>query len=808
MPKLYSNPYIRGFVLSLEITAKPFKSRDPKDVDAVLRKMFNLWQRPIAHADEVCVCMSFGNGEHILKWSGNMDDEVEWDKYKGHNNAKYAFNMDSFAGIPLEPYVENPLKMTYRDLGIICDAIKRVCAAETGKKCRLFTNFEPGPEFSESTFKYVEHPEILNKQGAAHGASVAFDAVLHKDTYHYAAYPDGIPEGEPFSRFLGKQVDHFFKTFGYEGLSLSNGMGFGTFPWTLNGRNFDGKQFGLVDFKEESESMSTFWESLKKEAPYPTAAQGTNWPVASDLATKCIPLRDYYDKKYLDLPLCNTVSVFFNDSVGFSMQALMSRSSYADGFRIYFYLNDMWYPQNPFEDYPYDEEAYDLYIPASMSLVDSSGNHEALSGVALSVGNENGEFAESTFHKFLPHYERALSNLPDAVGPLTLLYPFEQFHTAAADPGKKYLPMLYFTDCYAAAAIDNGLSLNSVCSTENFEKALKKGTLDGTILMTVLPMEGASYTEKLIDFIKNGGQVLFYGSEKYADKRIKDLLGLKTDTPIDGELALEALKELEDVSDEPLTGAIVKHMPVDSDGGVSCVAEDCRVLCEVIKDGVRRAYMTEKEIGCGKAVWVRGSLPFSIENGEDIVYQDSHYVSSPRFMRYALSRFGWKILESFSQKSNPMQLMMFRHDNGLYFTGYAPDNTLSLGLSTPMGAPLLPGFTTEIKDGTAWYHVPTTLWKPCNIFVKQKEGKIRLRHVYNSRKFKTCTYAASGLDHAEILISVPEKYWDSVEITVSDKEFSVTDNKLTDTGDYTIRLNDKNHTVLLSNVTGKMQVSW
>ncbi len=808
MAKLYSNPYVKGFVLSLEVTAKPFKSRDPKDVEAVVREMFRIWRTPVMHTAEICVCMSIGNGEHILKWSGNLNDELEWDRYKGHNNAKYAFDMENFAGIPLELYTENPLPMTYRDLGVICESIKRVCREMFGKNCRLFTNFEPGPEFSESVFKYVEHPEILNKQGAAHGASVAFDALLHKDSYHYAAYPDGIPEGEPFSRFLGKQVNHFFKTFGYEGISLSNGLGFGTFPWTLNGRNFDGKTFGLVDFKEESESMSTFWEVFKKEVPYPSVAQGTNWPVAADLATKCIPLKDYYDKGYLTMPLGNTVSVFFNDSVGFSMQALMSRSSYADGFRTYFYLNDMWYPQNPFEDYPYDEEAYDLYIPASMTLVNSEGRTEALSGVALSVGNENGDFAESTFHKFLPHYERVLANLPDKIGPLTLIYPFEEFHTAAASPDKKYLPMLYFTDCYAATAIDSGLPLNSVCSTENFTKALDNGTLDGTILLTVLPMEGASYTEKLIEFIRNGGQALFYGSEKYADRRIKDLLGLKTDAAIDGELTLKAAEELEDVSDEALTGGILKHVPIDSDGGISAVAENCRVLCEAIQDTVRRAYMTEKEIGKGKAVWVRGTLPFSIENGEQIVYQDARYISAPRFLRYALSRFGWKILENFSQKSNPMQLMMFRHDNGLYFTGYAPDNTLSLGLSTPMGAPLLPGFTTEIKNGAAWYHVPTTLWKPCHLFVRQKEGKIRLRHVYNSRKFKTCTYAATGLDHAEILISVPGKYWDSVEITVSDKEFSVMDNKLSDSGEYEIRLNEKDHTILLINVTGKLQVSW
>jgi len=809
MKKLYSNPYIKGFVLSLEVTAKVWKSRDPKDVEAVCREMFRIWRRPVLRSDEVCVCMSIGNGEHILKWSGNLDDSLEWDRYKGHNNAKYAFSQESFAGIPLEYYMDDPPVMTYRDLLVICETLKRVCKEDCHRNCRLFTNFEPGPEFAESSFKYIEHPEILNQQGHAHGASIAYDGVLHQDHYRYAAYPDGIPEGEPFSRFLGKQVDHFFKTFGYEGISLSNGLGFGTFPWTLNGRNFDGKTFGLVDFKEEAEAMSQFWEIFGKEAPYPAAAQGTNWPVAADLATKCIPLKDYYDKKYLSMPLANTVSVFFNDSVGFSMQALLTRSSYADGFRTYFYLNDMWYPQNPFEDYPYDGEAYDFYIPASMSLVDSEGTLANLSGVAIgSVNNEHGDFAESTFVKFLPHYERALDHLPDTISPLTLLYPFEEFHHAAADPKKTYLPMLYFSDCYTATAIDSGLPLNSVCSTGNFAKALAQGTLEGTILCTVLPMIGAPYCEVLIDYIKNGGQVLFYGSERYADPRIQEMLGLSSDTPIEGELVMQASAELEAVSDEVLTGNLLKHTPVDSDGGVSAVAAGCHVLAEVLQDGQRRAYMTEITVGRGKAVWVRGSLPFSIEHGEEIVYQPKRYISASRFLRYGLSRFGWQIQQRFSEKSTPAQLVMWRHDNGLYFTGYAPDNTLELGLATPDGAPLLSGYTAEIRDGMAWYHVPTTLWKSCHIFARQKVGRIRCRHIYNSRKFKNCTYSVTGLEQAEVLIRVPEAHWETVEFQVSDQQFSVMLQDHKDAGKYGVRMDAQNHTILLQNVTGNLQVSW
>ena len=798
MGKLYSNPYIKGFVLSMEVTGKVFKSRDPKDVEETCRKMFRIWERPIVRSDEVAVCMSIGNGEHILKWSGDMNDLVEWDRYKGHNNAKYAFPQDEFAGIPLELYMENVPDMTYGDLRVICDTLKRVCLEEFGKKCRLFTNFEPGPEFAESSFKYIEHPEILNQQGRAHGASVAFDGILHKDNYHYASYPDGIPEGEPFARFLGKQVDHFFKTFGYEGVSLSNGMGFGTYPWTLNGRNFDGEHFGLVDFEKESEAMSQFWELFGKEAPYPAAAQGTNWPVAADLATKCIPLKKYYDKHYLAMPLGNTVSVFFNDSVGFSMQALLSRSSYADGFRMYFYLNDMWYPQNPFEDFPYDGDAYDLYIPASMSMINSKGDLENLSGIALSVSNENGDFAQDTYVKFLPHYERALNHLPDKLGPLTQIYPFEEFHDAAAQPDKKYLPMLYFTDCYTATSIDSGFSLNSVCSTENFKMALEKGLLKDTILYTVLPMEGVSYCEDLIDYIQNGGQVMFYGSEKYADERIKTLIGLKTDTAIDGELKVWASDALESVADEHLSGGTILHRPIDSDGGVSAVAVDCDVLCTVEKDQVSRAYMVEKTIGKGKIVWVRGSLPFSIQNGEEIVYHDPSYISTSRFLRYALSRFGWKIVQQFSSKSAPAQLMMWRHDNGLYFTGYAPDNTLNLGLATPYGAPLLAGYTCEMKDGMAWYHIPTTPWKSCNLFVKQETGRIRCRHVYNGRKFMNCTYAVTGLSDAQLLINVPKAFFDRVEIMVNYQMLSSDQ----------MEKNAEQCTILLKDITGNLQVSW
>ena len=188
------------------------------------------WERVIVRSAELSIGLTIGNGEHILKWSGRLSDTFEWDRYKGHNNAQYA--RFTFEPIPLELYMDHPPDFTYRDLKLIIDTLRRVAWEQYHIVARIGMNFEPGPEFCESSFRYVEHPEILDYQGGGHGVSIAFDGVLHADTCRYAAYPDGIPEGEPFGRFLGKQTRCFCDAFGIEEVSLSNGLGFGTVSYT------------------------------------------------------------------------------------------------------------------------------------------------------------------------------------------------------------------------------------------------------------------------------------------------------------------------------------------------------------------------------------------------------------------------------------------------------------------------------------------------------------------------------------------------------------------------------------------------
>jgi hypothetical protein len=813
LSKLTHSPFAGGFVFSIAPSLKPWKSRDAADIERVCRALYRPWERIIARSEELLVCLIIGNGEHILKWTGNLDDPFEWDRYRGHNNARHAAY--GFDPIPLEPYMENPPAFVYRDLLVIGAALRRVAAEAYGKRVRLMENFEPGPEFCESPFRYVEHPEILNHMGGGHGNSIAFDGVFHADTRRYAAYPDGIPEGEPFGRFLGRQMRSYGDTFGIEAVCFSNGLGFGTCPWTLNGRNFDGERFGLVAYADEARRMTDFWELYKAEAPYPVMATGTNWPVGADLATKCVPLREFYDRRYLSWPLGYTVSVFFNDSVGFAMQSLLSRSAHTDGFGVNFYLHDMWYPQNPFEDYPYDGEPFDLYMPASVAVIGTDGKPFPLNGSGVGANYERGDFRPDTAAKFLPHLERALDHLPDATSPLTLLYPFDEFHAAAADPVGRHLSSLYFADCFAACAMDGGLPLNSVCATGNFAAALQAGSLRDTILFTPMPFAGAGYVDRLLAYLENGGQVLLFGPEATADARVMDLLGLAVADGLEGELTLSANPALEAVADESLTGGRIMHRAIDSGGEVSAVpaggaCPGLTVLAEVEQAGARRVYAIERADARwkgGRVVWLRGSLPFRIADGERIAYHPAAYVAAPRLARYLLARFGYTLTETFSTKSTAAQLAMWRHRNGLFFTGYAPDNTCDVGLKTPLGAPLLVGMTCDLREGVAHYHIPTTLWNECRVFVRQREGKVRCRRIH-MHKFAHRVYSVTGLNDAEVTICVPREHWATAEAAVMADEHSITEKMREAAGTWQVTRDDAACAIRLADVTGRLQVHW
>ncbi|MCE5259160.1 MAG: hypothetical protein LLG44_08900 [Chloroflexi bacterium] len=797
-----------GFNAGFSVTMRYFPDNNPEHVRSVVTAMFELWRPLIERAQSISVGLTIGNGEHIYRWTGNLDDEFEWDHYKGHNNQQYAHF--SFDPIPLRPFKENWFHFTYRDLQLIIRVIKQTAQDMFGLPLTIGSLCEPGPEFCESLFRYVWHPEVVSFMGGGHGVSIDYKSTLHADTRQYGAYPCGIPEGEPFGRFLGKQVAHFSRVMDIQNISFSNGLGFGTYPWNLVGRNFDGTHFGLASYTELAADILDFWLMYKNEAPVQkVSAQGSNWPVGIDLAAKGVPLKDLYDRRLLDFPLGYTVSVFFDDSVGFAMAANMSRIAHAPNWDLSFYLHDPWYPQNPWEDFPYDRNAFDLYAPASISLIGAEGELIKPYAFGTFMHDENANLQPETVRSFMPHLETALDHLADQVGPLTWLYPFQEYHSLmAACP--EQADTLWFGDAFTAKAIDAGLPLNSVVSTEYLAKALETGVLDGTILYTPVPPASASYWKPLTRWIDNGGQVMFYGPLNHADQALLDLLGLQLSTPLEGELDF-SWKRMDLVPKPVRSGRqLLKHAATTSAGGVCEVLQSgagSTVLATVAKGEDTRVYALSTRQG--KVSWCRGTTPFEITGGQWIANHDiSKYVNGARLPRLVLAAMGWQIdhLYQTPEQRDP-QGFISRHRNAFIMNGYKPDNTVEYALKFPDGAPIFTGDDTLLIDGRAHYHLDKSYRKECRVFVQQQSGRIQCRKTLN-HEFSESEIAINGLQDAQVTLYLPLDKIEGAYIRQPSRQTTAQDTAEGAAGQLNcadVRQGDK---LVLKNLSGSLVVRW
>lgn len=111
-------------------------------------------------------------------------------------------------------------------------------------------------------------------------------AKLHADTYSYAAYPNGIPEGTPFGTFLGKQAKAFCVDLGFDYLWLSNGLGFSADPWKRTGKVFDGEKYYPEALAYTKRKVFEFWKLFREACPdILVETRGTNNSVGIDYAS-------------------------------------------------------------------------------------------------------------------------------------------------------------------------------------------------------------------------------------------------------------------------------------------------------------------------------------------------------------------------------------------------------------------------------------------------------------------------------------------------------------------------------------------
>lgn len=505
--------------VTLELSLKPFKKTDDDSIRQVAKKVFSQWRPLIKNRETISVMLWTSDGSEILDYNGKMDDTFDWCRYIGTANSEFlkeGENPETNIHDCTHLYMENPPVMTYSVLKKIVTILK-----EEGKKAfpnskiTVGETFDLGPEFARSDFKYRRHREVCS--GAVLDKCGFLDCTekLNGDNRAYAAYENGITDGTPIATFLGKQAKIFLADMGFDFLWLSNGMGFSANPWDLEGKIFDGKNFHSEKLEATAKLVFDFWRLFKEACPdVPIYVRGTNNSAGIDYATDGVPLSKIYDGSFFETAPPNSPWAAINEDFGLELMGHLTRicKTPKDRFMFRYYLHDPWWVNSPWYD-RYGQEPHDIYLPMSLSRIDENGNVQTAEEFnVLSIDNTFGNMPDNCVNEPLPHFLKAEKNTADAVSPLVWVYPLNEFTTAKTN---SELEEMYKGDMFIRDAINGGFPLNCVVSTDNFLKTPLSIYKQSALLCPLLLSDAAM--NKVKEFEKSGGKVIYYGSESAAN---------------------------------------------------------------------------------------------------------------------------------------------------------------------------------------------------------------------------------------------------------------------------------------------------
>lgn len=721
--------------ITLEMSLKPFKINTHDEIKAVCKSLFMQWLPLVKNAETVCVLLWIGDGSELLEYSGDMNEKVEWAKYIGRaNEFDGDWNKDSDPE-KLSPhaqkylYMENPPIFHYEDIKFITEILKEVGTQITGKNIRVGTTFDPGPEFAESEFKYKRHPEICTAGTMGDKSFVVSYETLNGDTCHYRAYPNGIPEGTPFAEFFGKQCQFFLDDMGFDYIWFSNGFGFGAENWATTGPLFDGEKFTndkekILDVKQKT---LQFWKEFRAGCPhYEVQTRGTNLSVGIDFATDGVDTKDIYDGDFHIVPPPNSPWAALDKNFGLEMSGYMSRIAKLPNdkeFMYRFYLHDPWWMNSPWFD-RYEGEPHDIYLPLSVSRINERYEIEVSSYInLLTVDTSLGEMPEEAVQHVMPHINKAIKRLPDQVAPIVWVYPFNEYQSANEE-GVYELEKAFYEDWYITSAINAGLPLNTVLATDNFVNHQQCNIMyfKGSIILSPVPRKNSAYESSLLSFVKEGGNVLLYGSLTNASDTLLQTLNLRIDEGIDGSMQYMDYTYSNDVALQPLF-----HNSILSDGMIDTVINDESkkndVISEVVQGNKKRVCGICVEAG-GKLAWLRGTNCNSPRKGANLLQPLDSDISIHEevMLRRTLTKFDMCI-EFIKQDKHSKEpaFTIHRHNNAFYFSGYVPDTTIGTRMRFPLGVPILIGHEVHMENGFGIYHFPRSFHKECRVFVEQEE---------------------------------------------------------------------------------------
>ena len=714
--------------LNLEVTLKPFFGLDAVATRAACDAALCQWAPLVARAQTVSVMFWAADGSEILDYSGDLDTEMEWARFLGNANAHV------HPEIPSDPegkslharaylYREDARPITYRRLAEIVRCWREAIAA-LGKQPRVGLTFDPGGEFSPSSFKYERHREVCLANTMGKASFVCCYGILNADTHTYAGFPNGIPQGTSMGTFLGRQFTRLARDAGFDFIWLSNGFGFGMETWATIGPLFDGTTFYPEKAPATRDRILGFWRDFRRECPdLGIMTRGTNLGTGTDLSSDATPLRELYEGGFDFEPPPNSPWAALNGDFGIEIAGYMSRIAElppGKGALYRFYIHDPWWLNSPWFD-RYERQPHDIYLPLAVGRVTADGRTESAQNLSLlSIDDSYGRMPDAVPNEVTPHLLRAWSERPDAPGPLVWLYPFDELHDAlfGSQPAAE---RLFHADWFVREALNDGMPLNTVVSTRTWRGLGERvhALFDGRIIVTPAPFDTAG-EDLLLAWADSGGPLLVYGPLDRAP-RLRERLGLRAATSLAGEAEVTCTLLDIDAIHQP-AGTRYFHQSTVSGGGLSeAPADGSPPLAVADCGGEIRALAAE----AGTIRWLRGPLPLRLVPSEHLPQRDDPSRTFPlsSLVRHMLAPLGWAFAFSArNQSQRHLVVSVHRHTNGWFFSGYTPDTTVELSLRTPLGAPLLLGMETWIRDGASTYRLPRGWRHECRVFVEQADG--------------------------------------------------------------------------------------
>lgn len=758
--------------VTLEMSLKPFKQTDDKYIASVIRKIFTDWSILIGDVPCISVMLWTADGSEILEWKGDLDEEMEWCRYVGGANnledktRNKKFDPDCI-GLHSRAYyyMDNPPVITYGILKKIISSIKEIGAdMYPGRTIRVGETFDPGPEFAVSKFKYQKHNEICLANTMGVGSFACCYGVLHADSETYAGFPEGIPEGTPFGTFFGRQSQLFLEAMGFDYLWLSNGFGFGMETTSTTGALFDGENFDVEPLDDIKNKIIGFWKLFRDECPdYPIETRGTNLAVGIDLATDGSPIKDIYDGDFGVMPPPNSPWAALDTNFGLEICGYLSRICKlpGDDYMFRYYVHDPWWANTPWL-HRYDSLPHDIYMPMSVCRLDEKGKvHNPTHINILTIDNSFGEMPSWVAHEPSVHIRKALRHSPDAPSQVVWVYPFDEYNTNKDEQSVKEM---FFGDWFITGALNHGLPIGSIISTDNFVNAItiNPNVFAGRVLVCQVPVADSAFEDAVISYVTSGGKVIFYGKPNRASERFLNLIGIEiSDSGLSGEQNLEILCET-DVVLHGESSKITNHRPNMCGGALFSVMNSQT-------DAKPLAMVGDKIVGTlGKNhAWVEGTLCAEYKAGQHLVTTDDENIYYPMesLMRKALDSLGFQIrFEKEYPDSFEPALNISRHENAYMLSACAKDTTTAVKFKMPLGAPVFTGRENKIDDeGFSVHHFSKAEYLECRVFVEQEEGVVSCHDMTPGSFFRNRRIKITGLKNATVRFFAPEYCKENVE---------------------------------------------